>query len=295
MPVQGTVLPRLSQLPRGHSVAIARVVIVTSEDGEQWTEAFSFAVPNRDPRDPHFLEFKGRLFVFSGTWLVPENGLLNLNEHLGYAVWSKDGEVWEGPAPMEGTYGHYVWRAAAYEDRAFLCGRRRRAFQSGIESEQTPASIEGAMLVSEDGIIWRFRTFFDESYGDETAFLFEEDGSILAIARDGAGERARVCRSDSPWHTWTRTPLDRNVGGPMIAAWGDRHLVGGRKYGENRVESMMLYWLIDDQLQEVVELPSGGDCSYPGFVARDDKQGLLSYYSSHEGSSSIYVTDLVLK
>ena len=38
-------------------------------------------------------------------------------------------------------------------------------------------------------------------------------------------------------------------------------------------------------------LPSGGDCSYPGIVWHD---GLLwlSYYSSHEGKTSIYLAKI---
>ena len=281
--------------PEGHAVALSRIVILSSEDGENWTETFSFAVPGRDPRDPHFLEFKGTLFVYTGTWLLPEEGQpLNLNDNVGYGAWTDDGANWSGPHLLEGTYGHFIWRAAGHGDCAYLCARRRRSFQAGIESEQEPLTIESAMLESDDGTVWRFRAFFAEDCGDETAFLFEDDGSILAIARDGDGKRARVCRSFPPWEAWTRTPLDRNVGGPMIVRWGRRYLVGGRKSNAVGGPSMALSWLVDDQLIEVVALPSGGDCSYPGFVELDDEHALLSYYSSHEGRTSIYITELSL-
>ncbi len=42
------------------------------------------------------------------------------------------------------------------------------------------------------------------------------------------------------------------------------------------------------RLAECLPLPSGGDTSYPGLVWHD---GLLwvSYYSSHEGKTSIYL------
>jgi hypothetical protein len=42
------------------------------------------------------------------------------------------------------------------------------------------------------------------------------------------------------------------------------------------------------KLTELVKLPSGGDTSYPGLVWHE---GLLwmSYYSSHEGKTSIYL------
>jgi len=61
-----------------------------------------------------------------------------------------------------------------------------------------------------------------------------------------------------------------------------------------------VYWLEDDALAEQLELPSGGDNSYPGFVPLDDERGLMSFYSSHEASgegkrpANIYVAELSL-
>jgi hypothetical protein len=40
--------------------------------------------------------------------------------------------------------------------------------------------------------------------------------------------------------------------------------------------------------EPVLTLPSGGDCSYPGMVWHDDRLW-ISYYSSHEGKTSIYL------
>ena len=154
------------------------------------------------------------------------------------------------------------------------------------------------MLESDDGLVWRFSAFFAEEHGDETAFLFEEDGAVVAIARGGGGIPAQVCRSKPPYAEWARVNLDRNVGGPLLAKWGDRYLVSGRKSIDPDPPVTAIYWLTGDMLHEAAELPSGGDNSYPGFVALSDTQGLLSYYSSHEGSGSsqapaaIYLAEL---
>jgi len=287
--------------PDGHMVfASSRIVVLASDDADQWQEVFAFSVPDRDVRDPHFLVFDDRLFVYTGTWLVPPEGeRRDLNDHLGYGAWSRDGRTWRGPRLLEGTYGHYVWRAAA-GGRAYLCGRRRRAFAAGQEAESRPELIEGALLESADGLVWRFAGLFTESYGDETAFLFEDDGSIVALARGAGPQPARICRSGPPYRRWTRTDLDRNVGGPLLARWGERYLVGGRKTIEPERPRTALYWLVEDRLEEIAELPSGGDNSYPGFVPLGESRGLLSYYSSHEGSgtslppSSIYLAELSL-
>jgi hypothetical protein len=41
-------------------------------------------------------------------------------------------------------------------------------------------------------------------------------------------------------------------------------------------------------------LPNGGDCSYPGLVWRDG-QLWASYYSSHQGRTSIYLARIDVK
>ena len=283
--------------PDGHMVfASSRIVVLASDDGGSWEEVFTFNVPERDTRDPHFLIFGDRLFVYTGTWLVPPEGAeRDLNDHLGYGVWSDDGRNWNGPFMLEGTYGHYIWRAAAHGGTAYLCGRRRRSFASGYASETGPELIQGAMLSSDDGLIWRHAALFTEEHGDETAFLFEADGAVLALARGTAECPARICRAAPPYDSWTRTELDRNVGGPLLVKWGERYLVAGRRTIDPANPRTTLYWLVDDQLREIAELPSAGDNSYPGFLTLDDDHALLSYYSSHEETTSVYLAELRLE
>ena len=290
--------------PDGHMVyPTSRIRVLVSADGlTDWHEAFSFNAEGRDVRDPHFLAFGEKLFVYSGAWLCDpaRPGHRDINDHLGYGAWTDDGDTWRGPRSLEGTYGHYVWRAAAHRDRAFLCARRRRDFIPGPGPEEAREVIEGAMLESDDGLVWRTAGLFTEDYGNETAFLFEDDGQVVALARGADPVPARICRSLPPYVAWQRTELDRNVGGPLLAKWGERYLVAGRKTLEPGRPVTTVYWLESDALVEQLELPSGGDNSYPGFVPLDEHRGLLSYYSSHAGSGEgkapchIYIAELAL-
>ncbi len=47
-------------------------------------------------------------------------------------------------------------------------------------------------------------------------------------------------------------------------------------------------------LKEILKLPSGGDTSYAGMVWYDDLLW-ISYYSSHEGKTSIYLAQVKLE
>ncbi len=285
--------------PDGHTIFdTSKIIVMSSTDGADWREEFSFSVPDRDVRDPHLLAFGDKLFVYTGTWYCEQDH--DINRHLGYCAWTDDTEVgsWNGPKHLEGTYGHYIWRAIAHAGRAYLCGRRKREFAHTESTGDGAAITEAAILESKDGFIWRHLGLTQPVHGGETAFHFEEDGTALAVARCDDGTPTQICRSSAPYVDWTQTDLDRQIGGPMLAKWGDLYLVAGRKYGERRSAVTSLYLLDDDSLEEVADLPSGGDTSYPGFVSLSETEGLLSYYSSHEGSgdgtapSSIYMARL---
>ncbi len=274
--------------PDGHMVhPTASIIILSSTDAQQWRQVHRFRVAQRDTRDPHFLVFQGTLFVYTGTWYcgatAPKPEEYDLNQHLGYAAWSKDGAEWHSPILLEGTFGHYIWRAGAFEGRAYLCGRRKKDFAVAPRGEG-PA-VKSALLESEDGLVWRTRALFQEIDGDETAFQFESEGRIIAIGRRGRAN-AQLLRSQRPYTQWERKDLDRYIGGPVLTRWGSRYVVGGRKTLGDKGPTTSLCWLANDQLHEFAELPSGGDNSYPGFVALDRAHALASWYSSHEKDAS---------
>ena len=288
--------------PDGHMVhPTASIVILASDDGQQWEQVHRFSVAKRDTRDPHFMVFQDRLFVYTGTWYCgdtsPKRGDYDLNQHLGYAAWSDDGTTWHGPVMLEGTFGHYIWRANAFEGKAYLCGRRKKEF--AIPPRGEGSMVESAMLESDDGLIWRTRTLFQEVRGDETAFQFKADGSIVAIGRRGR-DNAQLLTSKPPYTQWERKELDRYIGGPLLTRWSGRYVVGGRKALAEGGYRTSLCWLANDRLHEFAELPSGGDNSYPGFVVLSSTRALVSWYSSHEKDAAgktitaIYLADLEL-
>jgi hypothetical protein len=279
----------------------ASIVVLKSADGKDWDEVHRFRVPLRDTRDPHFLVFRSRLFLYTGTWYsgasTPPRDQYDLNQHLGYAAWSDDGLTWNSPVLLEGTFGHYIWRAAAHGDRAFLCGRRKPGFEVNAKGERE--QVEALMLESEDGLVWRKRAVFTEEAGDETAFLFEPDGSVLGIGRHDGGKEARLLHSRPPYTHWERASLGQPIGGPLLARWGSHLLVGGRKTTSDRGPKTALWWLRDGKLVEFAEFPSAGDNSYPGFVELSPTRALVSYYSSHERDANgkpitaIYLAELI--
>lgn len=289
--------------PDGHMVhPTSSIIVLASDDTKQWQQVHQFRVAKRDTRDPHFLIFNDRLFLYTGTWYSGDTTLprdqYDLNLHLGYAVWSDDGATWSDPIALEGTFGHYIWRANTFGAKAFICGRRKKDFEVGPKGEGQ--TVQSAMLESDDGLIWRTRSLFQRDRGDETAFLFDPNGEITAIGRSGS-DPAQLLRSRPPYDKWMRNDFDRYIGGPLLVRWGDRLVVGGRKNVKGEGPKTAMYWLAKDELYEFAELPSGGDNSYPGFVELSPETAIMSWYSSHEKDSAgktitaIYMADLTIR
>jgi len=275
------------------------VRILSGPDGDAWTEAHHYEVPGRDIRDPHFAVLNDTLFLYTFSWLI-QDGRFEHNHLLGHGVWSTDGTDWNGPTPLEGTLGHYAWRAVTHGGKAYLNARRKRGFVFTDDKVESDRLVQSTLMDSEDGLIFKPAIFFDQEGGDETAFQFEDDGALLAIMRTVGPppHNAIFWRSRPPYTEWERTVLHRFIGGPMLVKWGDRYLVGGRRFEEDGKASgtvgvsTSIGWLDGlapgetPHLVEGTDLPSGNDTSYPNFVALSDTEGLLVYYSSHEGSGT---------
>lgn len=284
--------------PTGHGRATdSTVVVLRSDDGAglHWRCVNEFGVSGRDVRDPHFVIFQDRLHVHTTASycgdLEPETAF---GQNQGYVVSTPDGLSWDAAQPMLGTLGWFIWRSVVHDGKAYLTARRVAMAQW----QGAPPVWECCLLASEDFQSWKPISRILDDLGAEADLHIEPDASMVVLARRKQLQPALICRSTPPYRDWTRRALSRPVAGPRITRWGDRLLVGGRRTLGPKLNRTVVSWLVDDQLVDMIELPSGGDTAYPGFVPIDDRQGLFSFYSSHEGSgthqapSAIYLARL---
>ena len=116
---------------------------------------------------------------------------------------------------------------------------------------------------------------------------------IALVRREAGNKHAWIGTSTPPYEAWSWNETERQVGGPDFILLPDGRMVAGtRKYGPGGAKTM-LWRMTRESFTPLLELPSGGDTSYPGLVWRD---GLLwvSYYASHEGKTSIYLAKVRL-
>ncbi|GAB3936154.1 hypothetical protein GCM10027614_12200 [Micromonospora vulcania] len=197
---------------------------------------------------------------------------------------SADGQTWGDPVPV-GEPGVWVWRAAWQDDAMYGVGYATRDPRFA------------RLYRSEDGIDlepW-VPTLFEGGYPNESGLVFEPDGTaVCLLRRDGDSASAQLGRARPPYRDWTWTDLGVQVGGPTLLQLPDGRLLAGVRLLDGAVRTAIC--AVDaerGELTELVALPSGGDTSYPGLVWHDDLLW-VSYYSSHEERTCVYLAEVSL-
>jgi hypothetical protein len=122
---------------------------------------------------------------------------------------------------------------------------------------------------------------------------FDDEGTMYCLQRrDGnpPHNSAFLGISAPPYKKWQWHDLKLHLGGPNFIQIPDGRWIAAGRILHGNDHKTEIAWLDVEQksLQPILELPSGGDTSYPGLVWHDDLLW-VSYYSSHEGKANIYL------
>lgn len=275
------------------------VRVIASADRMNWTAVARFEEAKVDLRDPKLTTTPdGRLMLLAGGSRYVERALVDRATRVAFGdartgafgalepiqidPTASTGDDWLWRVTWHGAIGYGVVYHGAGADRKLL---DLVATHDG-RSYARIARLEPPMP-------------HESARPNETTLRFLSDETMLALVRCDGGDAPGLLGAASPPYdhfTWTR--LDRRIGGPdLVVLDGDRLLVGSRAYppapnGPGRSDATpwtTLFWLDrTGETHTVAGLPSGGDCSYPGFAIDGDNL-LISYYSSHRGHAAIYL------
>lgn len=274
--------------------------VLESPDGEKWSSAALIAEQGIDLRDPKLsITPDNRLMIVAGGSVYEGKTLLGRQPRVTF---SKDGRTWTPPKRVL-TEGEWLWRVTWRGEMAYgvsynASARTTPAAQEAAKSGQAapgPADWKLKLVSSKDGENFTLVTHLDvPGHPNETTLRFLDNSEMLALVRREGGDTCGwFGRSQPPYQDWSWTPLKERVGGPnFIVLPGEtmwavcRSYPGGAKTVLSKLNSAGAY-------EPVLTLPSGGDTSYAGLVFRDEKLW-VSYYSSHEGKTSIYLARVEL-
>jgi hypothetical protein len=268
--------------------------ILTSTDGAKWESAALLTEKGIDLRDPKFSVMpSGKLMLNCGGSVYEGKTLKGKQSRV---LFSSDGRTWTAPQRIL-SEGEWCWRVTWHAGVAYAAVYRAPTASSVSGPEWQLAIYRGT-----DGVKWEVLKEMEVAgRPNETTLRFEPNGEMIAmVRREAADTMGYIGRASPPYTKWTWQVSNHRLGGPNFirlpsGAW----LAGTRDYtnlkqGTNAGAKTILAELEKDgRITRLATFPSGGDNSYPGLVWHD---GLLwmSYYSSHEGKTSIYLAQVKL-
>ena len=267
---------------QAHVSSDGALQILVSADGNRWTAAARIESDRADLRDAKICVTPDDRLMLSGAGALHPPAAA---KHESLAWFSADGTAWSKPVVI-GEPNQWLWRVTWHRGTAWSIGYDTL----GEHFTRLYRSSDGRKF---DVVI---PTLLDQQRPNEHAFSFApDDSAICVVRRDGDPGHAMLGKSRPPYTDWKWRELDRRLGGPALLRLPDGRLVAAGRLHDGAVHAG-LCWLDPEKatLTEFVRLPSGGDCSYPG-LAWHEGRIWASYYSSHEGRTSIYLARVALE
>ena len=271
-----------------------KIRILISSTGDNWVNYAEIAEKGTDLRDPKLQVTPDgkRLYLLCGGSIY--GGTKDLKGRRPRYSTTTDGKVWT-PTQKLLAEGDWLWRCTVNPaDQKFYGVAYNIYPTTGGPKSEAEWSLKS--YTSTDGSVWQLSSLMQvPGQPNETTLRFLKDGTALALVRREAGDkRGYLGSATAPYRDWKWTPLPVVVQGQNFIELPDGSLVAGsRGLGATPGAHMILFKMTQGSLTPILELPSGGDCSYPGLIWHEGHLW-VSYYSSHEGKASIYIAKVRL-
>jgi hypothetical protein len=253
--------------------------VIASKDGKNWKSTALITSPDSDLRDAKITVTPNGKLMLSGAEALHDK---SFHTHQSLVWFSDNGEKWSKEQEI-GDPDFWLWRTTWHNGKAYNFGYACRDEKSL------------RLYSSNDGLT--FETLVEnlniEGYPNETSIVFKDDTALCLLRCDGEKKSGLLGISPPPYTNWNWLEMGVRIGGPHMLMLPDGRLIaavrlyGGEGWSPARTS---LCWINQQtgKLTEALELPSGGDCSYAGMIWHDNLLW-VSYYSSHEEKTSIYL------
>lgn len=280
----------------GHVGGDGKLRVLESTDGKSWSSAALLEETGIDLRDPHLsITPDDRLMIVAGGSVY--KGTKTLFGRQPRVAFSSDARKWT-PTQRVLTEGEWLWRVTWHEGKCYgvsynaearVTPGAKDAAKETKPVSQDPAEWKLKLVVSKDGVNFDIITHLGvPGHPNETTLRFLPNGELVAmVRREGGSQMGWIGSSKAPYKDWSWHETKFRFGGPNFIQLPD-----GNMWATSRIHpegpKTTLARMTQTSYDPVLRFPSGGDNSYAGMVWHD---GLLwiSYYSSHEKKSNIYI------
>ena len=263
---------------QSHMLCRGKIRVLASADGERWESAALIEEEDIDLRDPHFSvddETNELELVMGGTRI---EGGKSVGRRPRVRR-SGDGVSWSAVQPILAE-GDWLWRVERRNGEAY--GVSYRLPRKNFWTIHLLRSMHGDAWSDVGELSVRGKP------NEATVRLLPDSSMVALVRRESGNHRAWIGRSQAPYTDWTWAETREYLGGPNFIVLPNGALLASGRVSKRGKPVTGILRMTGTSLVRSFELPSGGDCGYPGMVHHD---GLLhlSYYSSHEGKTSIYL------
>lgn len=269
--------------------------VLKSTDGKKWSSVALLEMNGRDVRDPKLSITPDNKIMVLMDLEANENGkVISRKPYVSYS--DKSGDNFSLPKESGvdekvASWSDWVWRVTWHNGMGYAIN-----YQPGGTAY---------LLKTKDGTQFENVSKIDiDGQPNESTIQFDKNGKMYVLIRREQKDKMGVLAiSNPPYQDWTFNHMSQRVGGPNFIFLNDTTLcIGSRLYppedaagtGNKKHLSAVFISDLKGKINKIIELPSGGDTSYPGLVVYDGKLW-YSYYSSHEGKTSIYLAKIPLK
>ena len=294
------------------------IYVLSSEDEETWRYEWSYTA-GTDLRETRFLAWNGQLFLYFAVLGSDPNAFEP--QGMMETVRAADG-TWSEPEWFYGA-GFIPWRAKVVGDVPFLL-----AYVGGeniYEADGDPIDVH--WLTTTDGLAWEpvipGQPIVETGGGSETDFAIMDDGNLIAVTRNEAGDAefgwgSKICRAEAgALGDWSCVGDPRKYDSPFVfVEAGHIYLLARRNVTETGNYDLFQrdldpsmqtltyeadYWIrpkrcslweIDPDALSVtflLDLPSRGDTCFAAAVRRDADWLVYNYSSDVDGPDLVWL------
>ncbi|MRI01167.1 hypothetical protein GH721_11560 [Kriegella sp. EG-1] len=258
--------------------------VIASEDGQNWKSVAHLFEQGIDFRDPQLsITPNNRIMLNIGGSVYTAGKLTAMSPKVSFSnnegnSFSKAVNVSLDSSIKTGT--DWLWRATWHKGKVY----------AGVYQPKKEKSVQ--LMVSEDGVDYKYITTFDVVEGNETTLRFNNNDEMIAVVRRGSHYNGSIGVSAPPYKKWKWNDLEKRLGGPdLMILDNNSMLCATREYLPTKTQTIISKVELNGKTTKLLTLPSDGDCSYPGLLMKDDFL-LMSYYSSHEEKTAIYLAKI---
>lgn len=253
---------------------------VLQETKDGWRPQQTFSVEGEDLRDPGFLSFNNRLFLY-------------MNDY--YSEYKRDGWTDLKPISHDAYYSPYIWKKRVYKKVAYGIGNAYGRWPM--------------LLKSDDGANWKVVCEYKlGGNASEADMVFVADTMYICFRIDTpAGSNSMWGKSVYPFTESQWSMMDISVASPEMMLYSDNTiLLAGREYDFHRENAKdqinMTLFAVNKEgkvKQKYIVNGQGGDQGYASFSR--GKKGIyyMSYYAGLENTAvhilTFRINDDVLK